>query len=78
MEPLTRLQAMQRIGKWLSEGVEKDSALDRKITRLCGSYRIWTNSKGQFVEVGMHGRGKPIIMIEKRPVQAKERLFSPS
>jgi len=37
MEPMSRLQAMQKIGKWLSQGVTKDSALDKKITRMCGS-----------------------------------------
>jgi len=71
MEPLSKLQAMTKIGKWLSEGVEKDSSRDKKITRWCGAMRLWTNSKGQFIEVGRHGTGKAAVVVEKRPVQAE-------
>jgi len=71
MEQLTRIVVMERIGMWLAAGVKKDSYRDKQITRWCNNYRLWTNSGGQFVEVGRHGQGKPIVVVEKRPVQAE-------
>jgi len=78
MEQPSRIETMQKIAGWLSTSVVKGSSRDRQITRWCGTMRIWVNERGRYVEVGQHGRGKPIIMIEKRPVQANESLFSPS
>jgi len=80
MEQLTRFVVMERIGMWLAAGVKKDSYRDKQITRWCNNYRVWTNSKGQFVEVGRHGQGKPIVVVEKRPpipTHIQGLLFSP-
>ncbi len=65
MEP-TRDEMMRIIGEWLAAGVKKDSHRDKLITRMCNIYQLWTNSKGQFVEVGRHGTGRPVVVLEKK------------
>jgi len=78
MEQQSKLEVMRKIARWLAAGVEKGSARDKTITRLCGSYRIWTNDGERLVQVGAHGRGQAIVVAEKRPVQAKESLYPPA
>jgi len=66
MEQPSRIETMQKIAGWLSTGVVKGSSRDRQITRLCGSMRLWTNDGEQRVQVGQHGKGKAVVVVEKK------------
>jgi len=63
----TRIEIMEKIAKWLAAGVERGSTRDKTITRLCGSWRVWTHVGERQVQVGMHGKGKSVV-VEKRKV----------
>jgi len=77
MEQQSRLEIMQKIAGWLSAGVVKGTRRDKEILRLCNNYRVWARDGEQRVEVGRHGTGKPVVVIEKRQKQANDGHNSP-
>lgn len=63
----TREEVMERIARWLADGVEKGSAQDKRIVSLCGKWRVWANDGDEEVRVGKHGQGEALVVVQKKP-----------
>lgn len=55
----------EKMARWLKDDLAKGVARSKRTIRLAGQARLWACSDDEHILVGYHGRGNPVVVLER-------------